>query len=165
MLQQGEWTISLSNLQKGCSYNIYAVDISYDGVFDHDHQFQGKIDIPSGQLQRCCIEAQGKNHQCDFEIVKVHSQKVILRIPETSMTDDQCKMVGTIGVASAIFDGVVFHGYNEKALSGFDDISPISGEAVWSEEWREECLHVLGEEWNFNCLCKAVHDEHSGFNC
>lgn len=128
MLQQGEWTISLSNLQKGCSYNIYAVDISYDGVFDHDHQFQGKIDIPSGQLQRCCIEAQGKNHQCDFEIVKVHSQKVILRIPETSMTDDQCKMVGTIGVASAIFDGVVFHGYNEKALSGFDDISPISGD-------------------------------------
>lgn len=58
----------------------------------------------------------------------MHSQKVILRIPETSMTDDQCKMVGTIGVASAIFDGVVFHGYNEKALSGFDDISPISGD-------------------------------------
>ena len=106
MIHHGDWLVPLSSTQKGDVYNIFVVDISYDGLISHEHQFQGMISIPPGQMQRCCIEAQGKIHRCDFELVSQHPQTVILKIPDTTMTVEQCRVVGTMGISNATFDGL-----------------------------------------------------------
>ena len=151
MIHQGEWSTQLTKFQKGCDYNIFAVDISYDGLFSHEHQFQGTFSIPQGQMQRCCIDSKGSNHQCDHDIVRQHQQKLILRIPGDSMTQKQCMQVGTIGIAHATYEGLTsitgFSSHCSKsveAVTGFDELSPVS-KSVNGEKpiLPEQCIRMF----------------------
>ena len=146
MIHQGEWAIPLTKFQKGDHYNIFADDISFDGTFSHEHLFRGKINIPLGQLQRCCIDSQGKSHRCDHGIVRQISQTVILKLPETSMTNEQCKLVGMIGLANAVYDGKILREEGDEMTGEFGDVSPIFDRTVeripkFASEFEKSSIH------------------------
>ena len=102
-----EWYGSSDNLVLGSVQNVFLQDVSFLGLTMFGWNFQGRLDVPNGQLHQCCLNAGGKQHVCKGVDTHCSANVVHCVFPMDAMNHEDAKNICQLRLVSAKFKGWV----------------------------------------------------------
>ena len=102
-----EWMGSSDDLILGSMQHVFLQDVSFLGLTQFGWNFQGRLDVPCGQLHQCCIAAGGKQHVCKGVDTRSSAKVVHCVFPMHAMNHSDAEKIGQLSLVSVKFRGWV----------------------------------------------------------
>ena len=101
-MRSHDWHVT-ADFSIGQSGNLNVTMMQCLGALDDVWLFTGMLTPPYIQLNMCCLQADGRSHDCKSHV----QEQIFLLIPRNLFSEDQCFVVSEMSIRGAFYAGTV----------------------------------------------------------
>ena len=105
VLRDSNWYVPQVSSSNGLVCNVHFTDVNFQGTWNGEHHFIGRLSIPKEHLQMCCIRSEGKQHICDKTRVQDERILAYLHVPEDTLLSIECSLIESLSIRGAKSEG------------------------------------------------------------